>query len=119
MIVNKLQEFKMELIFGFFILISLFIVLTITFIPVIIAMQRKHNDTLLIFFLIFLFGWTIIGWVGALIWSLSSVSVLQNNKPQVSQSLTGKLNELSTLLNNKLITQEEHDLQKKKILESN
>lgn len=119
MIVNKLQDFKMELIVGFFILISLFIVLTLTFIPVIIAMQRKHNDTLLIFLLVFFFGWTIIGWVGALIWSLSSVSVLQNNKPQASQSLTDKLNELSSLLNKQLITQEEHDEQKKKILESN
>lgn len=119
MIVSKLQNFKMELIIGFFILISLFIVLTMTFIPVIIAMQRKHNDTLLIFLLVFFFGWTIIGWVVALIWSVSSVSVLQNNKIQVSNSLTEKLNELSSLLNNKLITQEEHDEQKKKILESN
>lgn len=109
----------MEVIIGFFVLIAFLIVLSITFIPVIIAVTRKHNDTILIFLLVFFFGWTVIGWIIALIWSLSStISVLPNNKQPPHQSLSDKLYELSSLLNKKLITQEEHDEQKKKILES-
>jgi uncharacterized oligopeptide transporter (OPT) family protein len=110
----------MEAIAGFFGLTLLLIILALSFIPVIIAAVRKHNDTILIFLLTFFLGWTVIGWIVALIWSLSSnvQGVARHNQP-VDQSLTVKLNELTSLLNKKLITQEEHDAQKKKILESN
>lgn len=110
----------MEAIFGFFGLTLLLIILALSFIPVIIAAVRKHNDTILIFLLTFFLGWTVIGWIVALIWSLSSnvQGVAMTNHP-VSKSLTDKLNELTLLLNKKVITQEEHDTQKKKILESN
>jgi len=110
----------MEAIVGFFGLTILLILLALSFIPVIIAAVRKHNDTLLIFLLTFFLGWTLIGWVVALIWSLSSnvQSIAMTNHP-VNKSLTDKLNELTLLLNKKMITQEEHDEQKKKILESN
>lgn len=112
----------MEAIVGFFGLTLFVIILALSFIPVIIAAVRKHNDTILIFLLTFFLGWTVIGWIVALIWSLSSnvqgVVVVRHNQP-LDQSLTVKLNELTSLLNKKVITQEEYDLQKKKILESN
>lgn len=109
----------MEIIVGLFILISLFIVLAITFLPVIIAVQRKHNDTILIFLLTFFFGWTFIGWIVALLWSISSNVSIMASKDPVNDTLTNKLTELSDLLNRKLITQEEYDEQKKKVLEKN
>ena len=42
------------------------------FLPFIIAIIRKHNAKLAIFVLNFLLGWTIIGWIIALIWACNS-----------------------------------------------
>ena len=38
--------------------------------PVIVAKSRKKKDTGAIFALNLLLGWTVIGWIGALVWSL-------------------------------------------------
>lgn len=108
----------MEVIAGIFGLSFFVIMIALSFIPFIIALCRKHNDTLLIFLVVFFLGWTIIGWIIAFIWSLSSNVQGSGNNGQQNQSLTNKLNELSVLLNKKLITQEEHDEQRRKILES-
>lgn len=56
------------------------------FLPTIIAIMRGKNNTGGIFALNFLLGWTLIGWVGALIWALSSdarPTVIVNNPPPV------------------------------------
>jgi hypothetical protein len=42
------------------------------FVPTVVAAARKHSQTLAIFFLNLLLGWSVIGWVGALIWSLTT-----------------------------------------------
>jgi hypothetical protein len=42
----------------------------IYFIPAFIASQKKHRNELAIVVLNTVAGWTFIGWVGALIWSL-------------------------------------------------
>lgn len=109
----------MEIIVGLFILIAVFIALAITFLPVIIAVQRKHNDTILIFLLTFFFGWTFIGWIVALLWSISSNVNIMSSKSPTNDTLTNKLTEITDLLNRNLITQEEYETQKKKILEKN
>lgn len=44
--------------------------LALYFAPTIIASFRKHPNALGIFLLNFLLGWTLLGWIGALIWSL-------------------------------------------------
>jgi hypothetical protein len=44
--------------------------LGIYFLPSIIAYRRKHKNLLAIFALNIFFGWTLFGWVGALVWSL-------------------------------------------------
>jgi uncharacterized membrane protein len=44
--------------------------LAVYLLPTIIAAFRRHPNALAIFLIDFLFGWTFIGWVGALIWSL-------------------------------------------------
>ena len=57
--------------------ISLFFVIvvvagiTVYFVPAIIAGVRGHMDRLAIFALNLLLGWTAIGWIAALIWSLT------------------------------------------------
>jgi hypothetical protein len=44
------------------------------FSPAVVAGVRRHTNALPIFVLNFLLGWTIIGWVGALIWAYASLS---------------------------------------------
>ena len=44
--------------------------LLITGLPTIIAYERNHPNLVPIFILNLFFGWTLIGWVGALIWAL-------------------------------------------------
>jgi hypothetical protein len=40
------------------------------FLPTLIAFLRKHKNKLAIFLLDFLLGWTVLGWVASLIWSV-------------------------------------------------
>jgi hypothetical protein len=42
------------------------------FLPAIFAASRKHRNDLAICATNLLLGWTILGWVGALIWSLTA-----------------------------------------------
>ncbi|MBS1188931.1 MAG: hypothetical protein H6R10_723 [Rhodocyclaceae bacterium] len=49
-------------------------VLTLYFLPTVIAWSRDHDGMVKIFLLNLFFGWTAIGWIGALFWSISSSS---------------------------------------------
>jgi len=44
--------------------------LAIYLLPTIIAAFRRHPNALAIFLIDFLLGWTAVGWIGALVWSL-------------------------------------------------
>ena len=41
------------------------------FLPTIIALMRRQRNSLAIFLLNFFLGWTFIGWVVALVWSVT------------------------------------------------
>jgi len=43
------------------------------FVPTLVAHCRQHHNAGMIFFLNLLFGWTIIGWIIALLWACSQV----------------------------------------------
>jgi len=67
---------------------SVFILLIVCglgyFIPAIVATQRNHQNQSSIFALNLLTGWTFIGWVGCLVWSLSTTKqsvVIENPTP--------------------------------------
>lgn len=51
--------------FGF----GLLIPLAMYFLPTIIALARSKRDTLAIFLLNFFLGWSVIGWIVALVWA--------------------------------------------------
>jgi hypothetical protein len=53
-------------------LILIVIILFAYFVPSIIAMTRHHNNTPAIFLVNLLLGWSVIGWIIAFIWSLTS-----------------------------------------------
>lgn len=54
--------------FGF----GLLIPLAMYFLPTIIALARSKRDTLAIFLLNFFLGWSVIGWIVALVWAAKS-----------------------------------------------
>jgi hypothetical protein len=61
--------------------------LLLYFFPTLIAVLRKHASALAIFAFNLFFGWTGLGWVAALIWSLTSPS--SNTPVIVNQIMHG------------------------------
>jgi len=53
-------------------LIAMGVVLTLYFVPSFVAASRGHQNRVAIFALNLLLGWTFLGWVGALVWSLTA-----------------------------------------------
>ncbi len=45
--------------------------LLLYFIPSFVAAARNHDKRVAIFALNLVLGWTVIGWIGALVWSLT------------------------------------------------
>ncbi|MBN8854357.1 MAG: hypothetical protein BGO55_08165 [Sphingobacteriales bacterium 50-39] len=144
-------------LFFFFGLASwiLFVLLVPYFLPTIIAILRQKTNTGSIFALNFFLGWSLIGWVVALIWALSSdnlrnQTVIVNNMPppptgsaptydykgvQLQRKTPGtgsytgthqadagqpdkyeQLRKLKQLLDEGVLTKEEFDKQKSKLL---
>ncbi len=61
-----------EFYFTSFVGFILFILtLAFYFLPSIIALARKQRNALAIFLLNFFLGWTFVGWVVALVWSVT------------------------------------------------
>lgn len=50
------------------------ILLPLVFLPSIIAAARKHPKLLAIFLINLFLSWTVVGWIGALVWSLLPIS---------------------------------------------
>lgn len=57
--------------FGLSGLIALLALLIIYCAPSIVASQRQHHNRQAILVLNLLLGWTLLGWIGALIWALT------------------------------------------------
>lgn len=57
----------MEVLFA---LIVLGLLAALYFLPTIIAGVRGHKNTLAIFVLNLLLGWSLLGWIAALVWSV-------------------------------------------------
>ena len=51
-------------------LVAFVILLAIYFAPTIVALDRRHRHRLAIFLINLLFGWSLIGWAGALLWAV-------------------------------------------------
>jgi len=99
------------------------ILLFIYFIPSIVGYNR--SDFTQIFLLNLLLGWTLLGWVIALIWGAGtekqgSTSVETSrqapNETHVSKSIADELNKLLILKDKGLITEEEFMFQRAKLL---
>ncbi len=64
-------------------LFSFAVLLLVMFLPAIIAYKRKHQNAGPVFLVTLCLGWTIVGWIAALIWSLTGKT------NQVAQVNTG------------------------------
>lgn len=101
-------------------ILGLLLILGIYFIPSLVG-RNKDNFTA-IFLLNFFLGWTLIGWVVALVWAAT------NDRPQMitplppipraekPSSVSDELTKLAVLKERGIITDEEFQMQKAKIL---
>lgn len=95
----------------FLILIGFLIGGYLYFLPGVIAGYKKHKHSTAITLLDLILGWTIIGWIGLLIWALMT----EENKMDYTKQLLN----LSELKEKGVITEEEFNKEKAKLLESN
>ncbi len=51
-------------------LIAITSIFAVYFLPSFIAFSRDHKNKVAIFLLNLLLGWTVLGWVGSLVWSV-------------------------------------------------
>jgi Superinfection immunity protein/Short C-terminal domain len=122
-----------------------FVLLFPYFLPTIIAILRRKRNAGGIFFLNLILGWTLIGWVCALVWSLSSdaqPTIIVHNSPvaappppptshaytnvtvrkpvassgSAQQDKIDQLRQLKQLLDEGVLTEEEFNRQKAAIL---
>lgn len=106
-----------EILIIIFIIIGLFLY----FIPAFVG--RNKRDSMGITLLNIFLGWSVLGWIGALIWAVTSerkdAPMLYNNPFQpvaAPASNTEQLMEYKKLLDAGAITQDEFDSQKAKLL---
>ncbi|TSE11372.1 MULTISPECIES: superinfection immunity protein [Aquimarina] len=94
------------------------------FIPSIIALMRGKSNTVAIIALNLFLGWSIVGWVVSLVWSLSSevspAKIVVNQQPiqKTEEDGIDKLTKLKKLLDEGAITQDEFDQQKAVLLKN-
>ncbi|MHC5125585.1 superinfection immunity protein [Pseudomonas inefficax] len=103
-------------------IISLGVCAILYLLPAINAKSRKHPSAGAIFLLNLFLGWTILGWLAALIWSAAATSTrVSSAQPIVStesEDKYQKLERLGGLKGKGLITEAEYESEKKKILGS-
>ncbi len=56
--------------------------LALYFVPSLVASMRRHHQTAAIFLTNLLLGWTVIGWIVALIWSATAVDPSRQSRSQ-------------------------------------
>lgn len=102
--------------------IAAFVLLIVSFVvyflPTFIAARRKHHNATGIFVLDLFLGWTGIGWLAALIWSVSAVREPQQPVTVVTGEADKyqKLERLAALKEKGALSQQEYDLEKAKLL---
>jgi hypothetical protein len=65
-------------------LVFIGLMIAIYFLPLMIAAGRNHHQTFAIFVLNLLLGWTLLGWIAALIWSFTATAreVAEDIRPE-------------------------------------
>jgi len=99
-------------------LIILAISALLYFLPSILGRNKKSFTSILL--LNIFLGWTLIGWVVALVWAVSPDAIpvvfYDNNNSSKASEKTDELIKFKQLLDSGAITQEEYDKEKNRIL---
>jgi len=110
------------------VLLVLWIVLPIYFIPFFIAGKKKHPNAWLIYFLNFFLGFTVVGWIAMLVWMISYENIEDQIKTVAEDigeivkasgkenTVASELKELVQLKESGTINEEEFAVMKKKIM---
>ncbi|VVM54712.1 hypothetical protein PS684_00107 [Pseudomonas fluorescens] len=103
-------------------IVFLFLTIATYFLPSFNAFSRKHPDRWPIFMLDLFLGWTIIGWVVSLVWSVSPITSADTTRvqpqPQSEEDKYQKLERIGSLKEKGLLTESEFEAEKAKLLQS-
>lgn len=91
------------------IILSLFIY----FLPTLVASHKKSKNRTSIFVLNLFLGWTLLGWVMALVWSFKTAEETVSIN---ASSEADELIKLKSLLDSGVLSQEEFEVKKRQIL---
>lgn len=86
------------------------------FIPSFVAFNRKHQSKLAILALNIFLGWTFIGWVISLVWSLSGTTGNTDSIKHNTNNIALEIEQLAALKEKGIITESEFQKKKKDIL---
>jgi len=90
--------------------------LLVYYMPIIIAIKRRHKNIIGLGILNLFFGWTVIGWFGALIWSVNSGSAPTDSERKNHTTTGIEIERLVRLRNEGDITQEEFETEKNRLI---
>jgi hypothetical protein len=101
------------------VLIVFFVSLAVYFLPALVASTRLHPNSKPIMLLNVFLGWTLIGWVGALVWSASKIDgqAAKNEEPASEPDKYAKLERISLLKERGVLSKSEFLAEKARILE--
>ena len=68
-------------------LVALFLAIYFYFLPTITAAYRKHHNQKAIFLLNLLLGWTLLGWIAALVWSATAVNPISTSQTTIQYAI--------------------------------
>jgi hypothetical protein len=95
--------------------LAILIAIPIYFLPTIIVCQKAF--VLQLFLLNLLLGWTIIGWIVALTWSVKKqTKIISQSEANINAHTIALLEKLSRLQKEGIITEEEFVIQKQKLI---
>jgi hypothetical protein len=107
---------RFQIIWGITMLTLLGLSMVVYLLPVWIAVLRTHPQTIGIMVVTILTGWTVLGWIAALIWSFISPQKPLVLPPPLPSGPLLQLNQLASLRDRSAISPEEYEAQKRKIL---
>lgn len=93
----------------------LFILIPSYFLPTIVAWMRQQPNATAIFFLNLFLGWSLVGWVIALVWALKKAE--PTSTTIVSSSKADEIKKLKELADAGIISQEEFEAKKNLLLQ--
>ena len=100
-------------------LVLLAVALAMYFLPMIIAVVRNHPNAVALTALNLLLGWTLLGWVAALVWALLAKPAVKTSEPDSEKAKVSRYEELERLAKLREaghIDEQEYISEKKKLL---